>query len=158
MTEVKKTAQIHLTPEDEFNNIIDSIELRAMASDGPVTPTLQEASEAELSRLWELINEISPKRKALSKKMLKDTANDSEVVEYLRINGVDAKQVGHEGSVFVKTVTEKIRLEKVNAELLEALENVTLLYSDVCKQAGFLPDPIPSIERAKEAIKRARGL
>lgn len=43
---------------DKFNKIIDQIENRCMACDGPVTPTLQEASEEELSELWRLANEI----------------------------------------------------------------------------------------------------
>lgn len=42
---------------EEFNTIIERIENRAMAADGPVTPTLQAATEQELSRLWQLIQE-----------------------------------------------------------------------------------------------------
>lgn len=47
----------------KFNRLIDNIEARCMATDGPVTPTLQEATENELSLLWELANEISEKYK-----------------------------------------------------------------------------------------------
>ena len=46
------------TTSDTFNRIIDNIESRCMATDGPVTPTLQEATEEELSSLWHLINQI----------------------------------------------------------------------------------------------------
>lgn len=102
-----------ISPEDEFNSIIDNIEFRAMASDGPVTPTLQAASEEELSRLWELVNEISPKRKALGRKILKGNCSDEEVNQYLTDQGLDPEQVGREGSVFVKTAMDKIRLEKL---------------------------------------------
>lgn len=42
----------------EFNSIIYAIENRCMAADGPVTPTLREATEKELSRLWVLIQSI----------------------------------------------------------------------------------------------------
>jgi hypothetical protein len=102
----------HLTPEDEFNAIIDAIETRAMACDGPVTPTLQEATEEELSRLWELVNEISPKRKALARKQLKGTATDAECDEYLRQEGIDPEEIGRQGVVFVKTLSAKIKMEQ----------------------------------------------
>ena len=46
------------TQIDRFNRIIDNIENRCMAVDGPVTPTLKEATEAELSELWALLNDI----------------------------------------------------------------------------------------------------
>lgn len=100
------------TPEDEFNAIIDAIETRAMAADGPVTPTLQEATEGELSRLWELVNEISPKRKALARKQLKGTATDTECDEYLRQEGIDPEEIGRQGVVFVKTLTTKIKMQQ----------------------------------------------
>jgi len=41
-----------------FNRIIDNIENRCMAVDGPVTPTLKEATEEELSELWRILNDI----------------------------------------------------------------------------------------------------
>lgn len=41
-----------------FNMIIDSIENRCLAVDGPVTPTLKEATEEELSELWTLLQDI----------------------------------------------------------------------------------------------------
>jgi hypothetical protein len=102
----------HQTPEDEFNAIIDAIETRAMEADGPVTPTLQEATEDELSRLWELVNEISPKRKALARKQLKGTATDAECDEYLRQEGIDPEEIGRQGVVFVKTLSAKIKMEQ----------------------------------------------
>jgi Lar family restriction alleviation protein len=37
---------------EQFVRIIDQIEVRCMAVDGPVTPTLNEMSEAELAELW----------------------------------------------------------------------------------------------------------
>ena len=41
-----------------FNMIIDSIENRCMVVDGPVTPTLKEATEEELSELWHLLQDL----------------------------------------------------------------------------------------------------
>jgi len=38
-----------------FNNIVDAVEARCMAADGPVTPTLQEISEKELAALWRAV-------------------------------------------------------------------------------------------------------
>lgn len=42
-----------------FNQIVDTIEWRCMAVDGPVSGTLEVASEEELSELWKLLNELS---------------------------------------------------------------------------------------------------
>jgi len=42
----------------KFNRIVDHIEARCMAMDGPVSATLQEANESELSDLWKCIQEI----------------------------------------------------------------------------------------------------
>ncbi len=39
---------------DRWRAIISAIEGRCMAADGPVSPTLQEMTESELRRLWEL--------------------------------------------------------------------------------------------------------
>jgi len=41
-----------------FNTIVDQVENRCMAADGPVTPTLQEISEDELSELWRCVQII----------------------------------------------------------------------------------------------------
>lgn len=38
-----------------FNHIVDAVEARCMAADGPVTPTLQEISEKELAALWRAV-------------------------------------------------------------------------------------------------------
>ncbi len=43
---------------DDFNNIIDLIENRCMASEGPVTPTLMEMREDELAKIWQLLQQI----------------------------------------------------------------------------------------------------
>lgn len=43
---------------DRFNEIIAAIESRCMACDGPVTPTLKEMQEAELSDLWQQLQAI----------------------------------------------------------------------------------------------------
>lgn len=43
---------------DRFNKIIDNIECRCMAVDGPVTPTLQEMKEDELAAIWRELNDI----------------------------------------------------------------------------------------------------
>ena len=51
-------AESFKTAAEQFNRIIDNIENRCMACDGPVTPTLQAATEGELSLLWHLIQEI----------------------------------------------------------------------------------------------------
>jgi hypothetical protein len=37
---------------DEFNHVVDVVENRCMAADGPVTPTLREMREDELAQLW----------------------------------------------------------------------------------------------------------
>ena len=42
----------------DFNEIIDAIENRCMAADGPVTPTLQEMTESELCRLWKSVQKM----------------------------------------------------------------------------------------------------
>ncbi len=39
--------------------IVESVENRCMAADGPVTPTLQEMSEEELRELWQAANAIA---------------------------------------------------------------------------------------------------
>lgn len=41
-----------------FNALIDGIESRCMAVDGPVTATLDEASEQELSEIWCILQDI----------------------------------------------------------------------------------------------------
>ncbi len=41
-----------------FNAIIDRVENRCMATDGPVTPTLREMSEDELAALWRHVQAI----------------------------------------------------------------------------------------------------
>lgn len=46
-----------------FNDIVDLVEGRCMAADGPVTPTLREMSEHELRQLWLNVQLI---RRALS--------------------------------------------------------------------------------------------
>ena len=43
---------------DKFNQIIDTVENRCMAVDGPVTPTLREMREDELRDLWMAVQEI----------------------------------------------------------------------------------------------------
>ena len=65
------------TPFEEFNRIIDKIEIRCMASEGPVTPTLKEATEDELSRLWHLLQAI---KKDYSKLLSALVTRDGELV------------------------------------------------------------------------------
>lgn len=43
---------------ETFNAVIDSVEARCMAADGPVTPTLSEMREVELRRLWLAVQTI----------------------------------------------------------------------------------------------------
>lgn len=43
---------------DRFNQIIDTVEARCMATDGPVTPTLAEMDEKELAELWRCVQGI----------------------------------------------------------------------------------------------------
>lgn len=38
----------------EIARIIEAVDNRAMAADGPVTPTLQEMTQAEISRIYAL--------------------------------------------------------------------------------------------------------
>jgi hypothetical protein len=60
MVQVRKSSFI---PHSiRFNNIVDAVEARCMAVDGPVTPTLQEISEKELAALWRSVQGM---RKAL---------------------------------------------------------------------------------------------
>lgn len=47
-----------LADSAKFNAIIDQIEARCMAVDGPVTPTLREAEESELAELWAILQRI----------------------------------------------------------------------------------------------------
>lgn len=64
----------------EFNSIIDAIETRAMAMDGPVTPTLEEARESELARLWELLNAFKNGKGWINSKERKPECNVSVLV------------------------------------------------------------------------------
>jgi hypothetical protein len=50
---------------DQFNRLICNIESRCMAADGPVTPTLQEMTEDELSKIWHLLQTIKTKLAAI---------------------------------------------------------------------------------------------
>lgn len=48
---------LSLTPEQrlaEIALIIEGVDIRCMAADGPVTPTLQEMTQVEISRIYEL--------------------------------------------------------------------------------------------------------
>lgn len=47
-----------LIAAQEFNDIIDRVESRCMATDGPVTPTLNEMREHELADLWRAVQVI----------------------------------------------------------------------------------------------------
>jgi methanogenic corrinoid protein MtbC1 len=149
----------HDTPEDEFNSIIDMIETRCMAADGPVIPTLQEATEEELSRLWELVNEISPKRKALARKMLRiESATTDEVNQFLINEGLDPEQVAHEGSVFVKTIIGKIKSEAENLKLKEEIERYNTLNDS---QIDKLEEKAWKLEaenlKLREALRRGKN-
>ena len=42
----------------EFNKVVDLVEGRCMAADGPVTPTMHEITDGELARLWEAVQVI----------------------------------------------------------------------------------------------------
>lgn len=42
----------------KFTAIIDAVEARCMAADGPVTPTLQEMREDELASLWRQVQTL----------------------------------------------------------------------------------------------------
>jgi hypothetical protein len=46
---------------ERFNDIVERVENRCMAVDGPVTPTLQEMQESELRELWRIIQAIRKK-------------------------------------------------------------------------------------------------
>jgi hypothetical protein len=43
---------------EKFNQIIDRVEARCMATDGPVTPALREMRENELRDLWRCVQKI----------------------------------------------------------------------------------------------------
>jgi len=42
----------------EFNKVVDVVEGRCMAADGPVTPTMHEITDGELARLWKAVQVI----------------------------------------------------------------------------------------------------
>lgn len=54
----KKALEDVRNAADKFNDIIETIEARCMASDGPVTPTLKEMSEKELRALWKQVRRL----------------------------------------------------------------------------------------------------
>ena len=147
---------LKFTPEDEFNAIIDAIETRAMAADGPVTPTLQEATEEELSRLWELVNEISPKRKALARKIGRiETATTEECKQYLRDEGLDPDEIAKGGVVFVKTVTRNIELTEALKQAKEACGFRLLALLSMCKTLMSGDLMIEEISEHEERIAKA---
>lgn len=43
---------------DIICNVVDMVEQRCLAADGPVTPTLQEITEGEMRRIWKAANAI----------------------------------------------------------------------------------------------------
>lgn len=49
-----------------FNAAIDRIEERCMATDGPVTPTLQEMREDELADIWARLQRIRARLQRVS--------------------------------------------------------------------------------------------
>ncbi len=51
-TEPYKPYQKPNTPADRFCELLEAIDTRCMAADGPVTPTLQEATADELRKLY----------------------------------------------------------------------------------------------------------
>lgn len=48
-----------------FNSIVDGVESRCMAADGPVTPTLREMREDELRALWKSVQTIKSELPAI---------------------------------------------------------------------------------------------
>lgn len=63
-----------------FNNIVDAVEARCMAADGPVTPTLQEISEKELAALWRSVRGM---RKALDEAPDEFSKQTDRIVDHL---------------------------------------------------------------------------
>ena len=59
---------------DHFNDIIDRIERRCLAADGPVTPTLEEMREDELASLWNSLQFIRNTFRAREAQAAKDSA------------------------------------------------------------------------------------
>jgi len=48
----------HVCKLDEICTIIESVDNRCMDVDGPVTPTLQEMTQEEISRIYELAKSV----------------------------------------------------------------------------------------------------
>lgn len=68
---------------DRFNAIIDGIEGRCLAADGPVTPTLKEMRENELAELWRVLQGIRSGLKAAA------SPAGAEVVAYINNASLD---------------------------------------------------------------------
>lgn len=117
---------------EEFNTTIEAIENRCMATDGPVTPTLQEASEDELSRLWQLIQGIKKEHQRLLMAL-----------------------VTRDGELTHKSMYAELEKQKeLNAELVNAIE----LY--VFQMDKFFGSPKvgqpPGMETFRSLIKKSK--
>ena len=58
----RKNPQVKLLKErlTAIAGIIEAVDNRCAAADGPVTPTLQEMTQAEISRIYELAKGVAP--------------------------------------------------------------------------------------------------
>lgn len=99
-----------MTPIERLNeiaHIIESVDHRAMACDGDVTPTLQEMTQAEMTRIYKLATgkiEGRPKqaRKQMNKAGRRTKAWDSareELKQWCKQNGVFSCEIRWPGCV-----------------------------------------------------------
>jgi hypothetical protein len=61
-----------------FNAVVEAVESRCLAADGPVTPTLREMREDELSKLWLAVQAI---RQETANLACGDDATEYEVIK-----------------------------------------------------------------------------
>lgn len=73
----------------------------------------------------------------LDKKIMGGSASDNEVNQYLLNEGIDPEQVAHEGSVFIRVLTEKIRLEDTYNALDKAHQTLSNQFQEVRKDRDY---------------------
>lgn len=116
----KEFTQEHI---ERFFQLVDDIENRCMASDGPVTPTLQEMQEEELSEIWHIIKLFYDDQKEWQR--LSDIAEEEtkDANTYLRKHGLNPDKIAEDGIKFVKQVSDNIKLkEQLSAKDAEIKE------------------------------------
>jgi hypothetical protein len=88
---------------DRFNTIIDTVEARCLATDGPVTPTLQEMREVELAELWRCVQDI---RATLSARVAEASGEAIGYVSALTITSLKEKKHANLETVFISPMPQ----------------------------------------------------